>query len=254
MDLRDVSLGTLRALRAALAGRALATPVTEAGLSGAGLGRSAQALAARLSGFDSAALETLLDCVIAEREHPGAALELVWTGPGGPADPVRDTGVVMRQLFGLARASVLVAGFRIDDGEQLFQPLHRVMTEHGVDVTFIVDIHASARTEGMAEAVARAEIDRVFEKQWPFEGERPAIYFDPRTAVRGSVDRPWASMHAKCIVVDRRHTLITSANFTDRGQTRNIELGVRIDDPDFATEVDTRWRTLIRQGHLLRAN
>jgi phosphatidylserine/phosphatidylglycerophosphate/cardiolipin synthase-like enzyme len=39
-----------------------------------------------------------------------------------------------------------------------------------------------------------------------------------------------ASLHAMCIVVDDRLTLIISANFTERGPTRNIELGVLTED------------------------
>jgi phosphatidylserine/phosphatidylglycerophosphate/cardiolipin synthase-like enzyme len=57
--------------------------------------------------------------------------------------------------------------------------------------------------------------------------------------------RPWASLHAKCTVVDDERTLITSANFTDRGQTRNIEAGVLIEDGAFAEEVSAQWRLLI---------
>jgi phosphatidylserine/phosphatidylglycerophosphate/cardiolipin synthase-like enzyme len=56
---------------------------------------------------------------------------------------------------------------------------------------------------------------------------------------------PWASLHAKCIVVDEERTLITSANFTERGQTRNIEAGVLIEDRGFAEELGAQWRQLI---------
>jgi phosphatidylserine/phosphatidylglycerophosphate/cardiolipin synthase-like enzyme len=43
-------------------------------------------------------------------------------------------------------------------------------------------------------------------------------------------------------------TLIGSANFTDRGQTRNIEIGVLIEDEQFAKQVLTQWQGLIGAG------
>lgn len=48
------------------------------------------------------------------------------------------------------------------------------------------------------------------------------------------------------------NALITSANFTDRGQTRNIEAGVLIDDRVFAEELAGHWRQLVNQGFVRR--
>lgn len=57
---------------------------------------------------------------------------------------------------------------------------------------------------------------------WTFGLPKPDVYYDPRTATPGP---PWASLHAKCVIVDDENAFITSANFTDRGQSRNIEVG-----------------------------
>jgi phosphatidylserine/phosphatidylglycerophosphate/cardiolipin synthase-like enzyme len=38
-------------------------------------------------------------------------------------------------------------------------------------------------------------------------------------------------------VVDRRLWFVTSANFTKRGHTRNMEMGALIEDPERASEV-----------------
>ena len=57
-----------------------------------------------------------------------------------------------------------------------------------------------------------------------------------------------ASLHAKCIVVDERRSLITSANFTDRGQTRNMEVGVLLDDADFARGLAAQWFSALAAG------
>jgi len=42
-----------------------------------------------------------------------------------------------------------------------------------------------------------------------------------------------SSLHAKCVVIDRRVALITSANFTEAAQQRNIEAGVIVRYPLF---------------------
>jgi phosphatidylserine/phosphatidylglycerophosphate/cardiolipin synthase-like enzyme len=59
------------------------------------------------------------------------------------------------------------------------------------------------------------------------------------------------SLHAKCVVVDERWSLVTSANFTNRAQTRNIELGVLIDDEPFAQKITGQWRALVRASHVI---
>lgn len=51
----------------------------------------------------------------------------------------------------------------------------------------------------------------------------------------------FASLHAKCVVVDERWVLVTSANFTDRGQTRNVEVGVLLDDAGFAGVLEAQF-------------
>jgi len=54
------------------------------------------------------------------------------------------------------------------------------------------------------------------------------------------------------VVVDDERALITSANFTDRGQERNIEAGVLIEDHVFASELAGHWRQLVNAGLVTR--
>ena len=77
----------------------------------------------------------------------------------------------------------------------------------GADVIAICD-----RTRGTAERVLELGLRRarVFQDR-----ERPD-------------EAPYASMHAKCLLVDGRDLLITSANFTFHGLHGNIEIGVRL--------------------------
>ncbi|WP_437640324.1 hypothetical protein [Sorangium sp. So ce854] len=53
--------------------------------------------------------------------------------------------------------------------------------------------------------------------------------------------------------IDHEYALITSANFTDRGQTRNIEAGVAIEDRAFAASLERQWLNLVDAGVVVRA-
>ncbi|MGF1469918.1 MAG: DISARM system phospholipase D-like protein DrmC [Sandaracinaceae bacterium] len=243
--LSGLSTPDLRALRDAVAQGRLVAPVTATSLAALGLAKDADGLLGLLGGLSTEGVLVALEVALAERIHrPPPHLDLVWTGPEARSSRGRDTAIVVRQLFAEARQSVVVGGFSFDHGEAIFAPLHHAMTEHGVRASLFLDIEGHAPTPAEADAYATKQIDRFFVKNWPFGQPRPDVYYDPRTAVAGP---PWASLHAKCVVVDERSALITSANFTDRGQTRNIEAGVRIDDPDFARKLVGQWRGLVSE-------
>ena len=76
---------------------------------------------------------------------------------------------------------------------------------------------------------------------------RPDIFYDPRTAEKSS----YASLHAKCLIVDYEHVLVTSANFTSRGQDRNIEAGVVVHDKGYATALERQWSNLVESKDVL---
>ena len=59
-------------------------------------------------------------------------------------------------------------------------------------------------------------------------------------------------MHAKCVVVDGRRAMVTSANFTEAAQTGIVELGLLVDGPAVAGRIEERFRSLIRNGYLER--
>ena len=98
-------------------------------------------------------------------------------------------------------------------------------------------------------AKGNATVALFFQLLWPFAGARPQVFFDPRTVSQGSL----VSLHAKCVVVDHRYSLITSANFTERGQSRNFEAGVEIDDEAFAMSLARQWQNLVDEGVVVEA-
>lgn len=247
--LSGVSTGTLRGIEDAVRRGSLVCPADRSRLVAAGFAAQASVLEVVLAGLDRDATLAVLGVALSERAHrPTSHLELVWTGPLTPQATHRDTGVVMRQLFGRAERDVLIGGFRFDAGADLFEPLHRAMVERGVSTTIFLDIEGVATSAAGGPAHARGRIREFLTKNWPFGDPTPVIYYDPRTAVPGP---PWVSLHAKCVVVDERWSLVTSANFTDRAQTRNIELGVLIEDVAFSKRIAGQWRELVLAGRVL---
>ena len=54
-----------------------------------------------------------------------------------------------------------------------------------------------------------------------------------------------AALHAKVISVDKRETLITSANLSYHGQEGNLELGTYIESTSIAKQIDDLFTQLI---------
>jgi len=248
LGLTGIALPDLKELLSLIEQGRLSCPLNRAALMAHGLGQVAEALPAALS-LDGSALEVILRVAIGERElRPGPRLELVWTGPEAHVSHARDTAVVVRQLFEQARRSVLIAGFCFDHGEDIFRPLHAAMKDRGVEAQVFLDIEGEAASGRGVAVFADEAVRRFLASNWPFGEPYPQVFYDPRTAAPGA----FVSLHAKCIIVDEAQTLVTSANFTDRGQTRNIEVGVLIEDPSFAARLAAQWLSLVDIGLMVR--
>ena len=61
------------------------------------------------------------------------------------------------------------------------------------------------------------------------------------------------SLHAKCIVVDGAHVFVSSANFTEAAQERNIEVGLLIQSRALAERVRRFFDALLDSGYFGRA-
>jgi hypothetical protein len=242
LGLTGLTLMELKGLRERIAAGSIGLPLTSAGLQAAGLGAKPW-IAECLRGLDGASARVALDLVIAERSRdPRPTLDLVWTGPEALASTARDTWVVMREMFSRARCRVLIAGFAFDTGGELFEPLHENMVQHRVRLQMFLNIPRVAQG-GDPTRHAQAFVQQFLIDNWPWRDELPELFYDPRTVEPEALE----SLHAKCVVVDDRLTLIGSANFTDRGQSRNIEMGVLIDDAAFGRQVLQQWQGLVNR-------
>jgi len=112
----------------------------------------------------------------------------------------------------------------------------------------VYDPEVAFRQDRFQAEALRAFEERFRRRDWP-GGRLPAVFYDPRSMDTG----PKRSvLHAKCVVVDDRYAFVTSANFTEAAQTRNIEAGVLLDDPPFAIALRGQFESLATAGLLRR--
>lgn len=254
LPLSQLARAELELLRKVIAKRQLPTPLTQAGLSSIGKGALFSKLGPLAGAGEQAAL-ALIDLALALGDAPAGiapavqAPVLAWTVPdvtmlGGG---IRATTAVVLELLASAKQRVVIAGYELNYGSVLFQPLHEAMTKHGVDVSILVDVPPVPGAKMNLDAHVLVHGHQFLSKNWPFGSPLPRVYYWRASCAHQSR----SSMHAKCIVVDGKKLLIGSANFTQRGHKRNLEIGVRLDDPVAATAMLTQFELLVAKGELI---
>jgi phosphatidylserine/phosphatidylglycerophosphate/cardiolipin synthase-like enzyme len=240
----ELALPDIERVLAAARSGALGAALTTEGLARAHLGALREALGALIG----APVDTVVQVLAAVREErlrpPATRVALVWTGPETRGSGARDTAVVVREMFEAAERHVLIAGYSFERGEAILAPLHAAMRERGVGVEMFVHLREASGVQADPEGYLRAQAEAWRRTYWPFGEPGPTLYVDPRAAMAGS----YASLHAKCIVVDGERALVGSANFTDRGQSRNIEAGVLVEDRRFAEELARQFHDAVGAG------
>lgn len=249
--LHRLTSADLTALATALrAGRLDApfTPVAVRRFYGGGHAAELSLCFASLSGDGVSArhIAVILDAITASRGHRPSvdeSVELVWTGPEAAGIANRDTGVVVRELFGEAQFDILVAGFAVYQGKEVFRRLAERMAQVPcLRVRLFLDIRRDRGDRSPASELTQRFLTRFRGHEWPGE-KLPELYFDPR-----SLDDPTekrSSLHAKCVVIDRRFALVTSANFTEAAHTRNIEVGALVRSAAFAASLADHFDALV---------
>ena len=178
-----------------------------------------------------------------------APVEVVISGPN-TSGGARDTGVVMRQLFGKARTRVVAVGFAVHQGKSVFKTLaDRLDNDESFEATLCIDIRRQRGDTSLDREVVRRFANEFVRDEWP--GNRlPLVFYDPRSLEPTG----WtaSSMHAKCVVIDGQEALVTSANFTEAAQERNIELGLLVDSHAIAQRIEEHFMSLIRSKCLER--
>jgi phosphatidylserine/phosphatidylglycerophosphate/cardiolipin synthase-like enzyme len=208
------------------------------------------------AGLTSSLLIEWIRILLLQRERLRAEsgnLELVMTGPESPGAMVRDTGVVVRQIFGHAMQSIWICGFAVYQGKEIFQVLAQRMTSlPDLHVRMFLNVDRRPGDVTAPDIVIAKFQQRFKESQWPPGVRLPEVYFDPRS-IDMNVTNGSACLHAKFVVADSKLVFISSANFTEAAQERNIEAGVFSENPRLAEELRVHFQSLIDQGYLRRA-
>jgi len=197
-------------------------------------------------GFRPKQICRILEAILTGREISSPLshiLDLVISGPDVQGLPMADTLATMHTLASAATKSVILVGYAIVNGKVIFKQLAARMDEYrDLDVKFLLNVPRHPTNTSEPNLIALKFAHDFRDREWP--GERlPEIYFDPRSLETDSSKR--ASLHAKCVIVDRREALVTSANFTDAARNRNIEVGLCLRQSDVVHRLAVYFEALI---------
>lgn len=207
-------------------------------------------------GFPLRHLAATLRWVADEREaaqRQRDRVELVLSPPELDQVDARDTGAVVRDLFQRARHELLIVTYAMDHkfkANPMFGDLAaRLDGRDDLRVCLFVNIERPFQDQTESAALIRSFRQRFRAEIWP--GARlPEVYYDPRALDPDMRKR--TALHAKAIIADGERALITSANFTEAAQERNIEAGALFNDPTLAGRLRRQLFGLVEDGRLER--
>jgi phosphatidylserine/phosphatidylglycerophosphate/cardiolipin synthase-like enzyme len=204
------------------------------------------------AGMGPVQMAVVFDAIADARDaqpDPAALFDLVLSGPDVPGLPTSDTRAVVRSLIAQADREVLLVTYAIHDGARLFEPLARRMgAVPELRVTLCVHIGRPPGDPSPDSQIVGRFAAEFRARHWPWPA-LPRVFYDPRSLLAAADQR--ASLHAKCIAVDRRLALITSANFTEAAQGRNIEAGVLVRHAPTVQRLVAYFEGLRAQGQLV---
>jgi phosphatidylserine/phosphatidylglycerophosphate/cardiolipin synthase-like enzyme len=247
----------LRVLASALRGGRLGSPFSALGVQrvigsvvAPGLAADLQVLcnAGTTAGGLAAALELLAESR-AQRPLLEDIVQVVATSPRCNGGLQRETAVVVEELFRSAVQSVVIAGYSVSQGRRVFAALaERMSAEPALVARFYLDVTRKPGDTSAASEIRKRFIHRFRTNQWPAGSRLPEVYYDPRSLAC----EPYQTfaLHAKCVVVDEWQVFVSSANFTEAAQERNIELGLLLCSPSIAARISGFFDCLVK-AHVL---
>jgi hypothetical protein len=187
-------------------------------------------------------------------EHPsiGDLIDLVMTGSSVAGQGNRDTGVVVGDLFRRADETILIAGYAVYQGQKVFQALAERMVERpALKVRMFLDIQRKPGDTSSSAEIVRRFTYRFQTEEWPVGKRYPEVFYDPRGLSPDRSKR--AALHAKCVVADQEHVFVSSANFTEAAQERNVEVGLLLHSTSIAEHLTRFFDTLCESQNFLKA-
>jgi len=258
--LTQLSDRSLQRLREALASSRLTMPVSSLTLAQLIPQEQLQPILEELrglhqSGMTPAVLICMIDILLEQRgelRSETGRLELVMTGPEPPGSMIRDTAVVVRQMFSHAARSICICGFAVYQGKDIFAALaNRMEALPELNVRMYLNIDRPHGDSSPSELLLAKFQKRFRENQWPENMRLPEVFYDPRPLADDDTNKS-ACLHAKFVISDSQQVFLSSANFTEAAQQRNIEAGVLLDSSVLARDIESHFQSLIDHGFLKR--
>lgn len=258
--LLSLSPSELRSLAAGLRSGRMNAPYTAATLGRYVDHATVSAVAASLQAMSESGMQPtgaaltldLLAAAIAERPAIGELVDLVTTGPAATGIANRDTNIVVSDLFRNAGSTVLIAGYAVYGGRRVFRALGERMTAcPSLRVRMFLDIQRKSGDTSASSELVKRFVHHFRTVEWPQGIPMPEIYYDHRSLAMERTNR--SVLHAKCVVVDAQETFVSSANFTEAAQDRNVEVGVLLSSRVLAEKLISFFDTLLDAQHFLKA-
>ena len=248
-------LSNLEALRSGFVNGPLKYEVTKTALIGSGAPiNDADDLVGfvRARGYPPETLAAMVEAIIETRRHAtdvSLSQTLVVTGPATSQTENLKTGARFIQVVQHAKRELMLATFALYQGDRILEPIHDAMTLNpSLDVTLILNVARKygdrTKNEDILDS-ARQE----FAKNWPWP-QMPSVWYFPESLNLNSADR--ASMHAKFVIADEERCFITSANFTEAAQKKNIEVGIELSNSLEPKLLSHYFKQLMTDGKIER--
>jgi phosphatidylserine/phosphatidylglycerophosphate/cardiolipin synthase-like enzyme len=205
------------------------------------------------AGFTNAQAGILLGVASVGRDSVSTAstlADLVLSGPDVPGIPTSATDAVVHSLFIEAKVEVLIAGYAFHNARTILEPLaKRLEGSPDLKVILHVDISRGLTDTSTSENIVLRFAQDFWRRHWPWQ-PRPEVWYDPRALASDRAER--ACLHAKFIAIDGHTVLITSANFTEAAQHRNIEAGIVLRSMPRTRQLTDYFAALRQNGSLQR--
>jgi hypothetical protein len=196
-----------------------------------------------------AIIDAIIECRI--QVHNVALLQsLVVTGPEVPDLINLKTGSRFTQVVEHAKKELMLATFALYQGDRILEPIHQAMIRNpNLSVTLILNVQRNYGDTTMNEDILEKSRQEFLAKNWPWD-VKPEVYYYPESLNMDAKSR--ASMHAKFVIADEERCFITSANFTEAAQKKNIEVGIELAGSHEPKALSRYFKQLIADGNLVR--
>jgi len=125
------------------------------------------------------------------------------------------------------------------------------MAQHPeLEVRMFLDVPRIQGDTSSADALIARFVQHFKSSQWPSGMLLPNVYCCGHLMTQEG--KP-GSLHAKCVVVDGTHVFVSSANFTEAAQERNIEVGLLVQSTALSERVCRFFDALLDEGFFVRA-